>query len=122
MRDHALLLPLFALALNVLAVGLFSVQTRAMRQDLQLQIASNRLQEPRTAVPVVQVEPGPALQLNNQRVATLGDLRYQLGRTAASGKRVAIIVAPGVSADLLTQLLELCSQVGFTNVSVEMAR
>jgi biopolymer transport protein ExbD len=116
---QSLWLPFFALAINILALAVFTVEIRAMRQNLQLEFASGRLPAPQANIPVVQIDPGPALQINGERLATLGDLEYRLEGAARGGSRVTIRAAAGVSADVLGQVLEICSRAGFTSVAID---
>ena len=122
LRDHALWFPLLAIALNVVAISIFAVQLHSMRQNLQIEFASTRAPQQQANTPIVIVETGPTLRIDDQRLATFADLEFRLTARAASTRRVLIRVGPGVSSEIFAQALEVCSRAGFTNAAIEMLR
>ncbi len=121
LREPATMLPLVALAVNVVLIAFLLVEIRSVRSSVKVALTASSLTAGRPlGVPSLRVGPGPALHLDDEPVASPDELEYRLGGRTKSGNSIAVTTDPDVSASRLAEILHVCSRGGFTHVAIEM--
>jgi biopolymer transport protein ExbD len=122
-REWELAMPLVGLVVAVLLLATAIIGVRSMQQRLHVEFSTARAPiaaDPRQTIQI-RVEPGPAFLVDEQRMATLGDVEERLGQRASSARGAVIRFSSGVPAEVLMRVLEACSRAGLSSVAMEQA-
>jgi hypothetical protein len=119
-REPGLALPGAALVLNFVLIVLLLFESRAMKKNVHIAFSSGRptLNE-RGHAPTLEVSAGESFRLDGQEIATLADLEFRLEGRASAGSALILRLDAAASAARLTEILNVCTRTGFTNIAIE---
>ncbi|MCX7018367.1 MAG: hypothetical protein WCK47_13525 [bacterium] len=125
MREPGLALPLLALTVNIVLIAFLMSSLRMSRERVRVVFEPARQTE-KTApvaalIPALQVAGENDLRLDGERLTSLDDLEFRLEGRSGAGSSMLLRLAPGVPASLLTRILKICAEAGFSFVALENA-
>lgn len=123
MKQHYILhepglgFPMLAVALNLLV--LVGIWQWSGWEKQRVSVAWDQHATARSDVPRIAITSSGQVLLNQQSVSKLEELQFKLSALSSAGNQLLLSYDLSVPAGRLAELLQICSQAGFTSVSMQ---